>query len=139
MSDWKKSPFRKENRYGLPYWDLAITPAFEKYRGCGCGWIEVDPAGVVVDMAYFETWIDKSSEELERQFSPAEVEEFRENGGYPAIEPDARAALLADGQEEQNTDCDLFPSHAGMALPSPKNPANTRILVNFSCTAACEF
>ena len=132
MADNFKSKITKEqfevlkhNVYSLEN-DDAI---YDKYHGCGCGWVEIDKNGKAIDLQYLDEDVVDWREELDDDGYKMRI------GVVPSQE--AQALYLNTGQKEQNDD--MLEFHTEQLIPMILPNSNMRLLVNFSCYQLVRF
>lgn len=110
----------KHNVYTLEKGDIV----YDKYHGCGCGWVEIDKNGKSIDLQYFDenvvNWIDTDDGEV----------------GVVSSEK-VRELYFSLGQESQNGN--MLELHTNELMPFILPNGNIRLFVNLSCHQLVRF
>lgn len=115
----------KHNVYTLEKEDVV----YDKYRGCGCGWVEIDTNGKAIDLQYLDEGVVDWREDLDDEGYEMRI------GIVPSQE--AQALYLNTRQKEQNAD--MLEFHTEQLMPMVLPNGNMRILVNFSSCQLVRF
>lgn len=117
----------KHNVYTLEKEDVI----YDKYNGCGCGWVEIDKDGKAIDLQYLSE----------------DVVDVRDNG-YADWEDEYTEVVVVDSQEcqslylntgDNSANVYSLEFHTDQLMPMILPNGNMRLLVNFSCYQLVRF